>query len=854
MINKKILFNIYISILSICILFLITLFLLGNKTRIGYLSEFKINVNKSLELNNFNKKEIIDLFTIDNELNYDEIANYILTNEVITNYSYDFRIKYYSKVFRNNDIYNVYTDINKFLEENSSIKEMKMNDNNGTPFGNLVSDKQFKYDEKIENINYTLKVKIDFLYTIILIIIICIIVGLLYFKSNIIYSKLIIVFCILSIFLLNIPTLKTKQAEIKYITLKDTIIINDNTKEVVQYNDEKLIDYNINDNLITNYNYSATIEYDENNLVNKIFFVSYDIERVFREYANIKEFKISEEYDKLSSFTSDSPINSQEKYFIYYNLIVNKLIIYSILFILLLIYFKYIYIKYLKEKICNHIIVEDNNKKDFYPLIILLTTIFIFIFHYWLVVPGYFQISDVFVSMNDAYTGKMGNYHPVIVALFLRLLYKLFGYHSYYTLLSNLILFYTGIFFISTAIYVKYKNKFSILLLLLSFLANLFYANILHDKDIMATSFVFASYSMLFFTIYYNKNNKISKTIFIISIIFIILGTLWRHNFIVTTYPIFIYIIHKLILKNITTKKYIFYFINYMLMIAILMIIVVKSFPLIVIDNNMENKGWEYSANHLFLLQIAACSTLSDDDSLIHKEWYSYNKNFEDLKNAYNDNKLNADNIGAPWAIDRPFKGWVKYNNLKSVWLKYIIKYPNHFINHIFGFVKAFLDISEKNIKYNSKSIQYKDDPKWINQDFYNSLDYKSITFNKTKESIYNFLYKVLPGLKTLYFAIFNLIIFFISLILILIRYKNNTINTDSSNLLIFIFSVSFSSLATAIIVILFTPIVTYRYIYPIMPISILSLISFITFIYDISGFKILSNKLEFIKLLGKKK
>ncbi len=661
-----------------------------------------------------------------------------------------------------------------------------------------------------------------------------------FLKGNKILFILIIIFIAAGIFLLNIPTLKTKKAEIKYITLKDTIIINDNTKEVVQFNDEKIIDYNTNDNLITNYNYSATIEYDENNLVNKIFFVSYDIERVFREYANIKEFKISEENDKWTSFISDSPINNQEKYFIYYNLIVNKLIIYSILFILLLIYFNYINSKYLKEKICNHIIIENNNQKDFYPLIILLTTIFIFIFHYWLVVPGYFQISDVFVSMNDAYTGKMGNYHPVIVALFLRLLYKLFGYHSYYTLLSSLILFYTGIFFISTAIYVKYKNKLSILLLLLSFLANLFYANILHDKDIMATSFVFASYSMLFFTICYNKNNKISKTIFIISIIFIILGTLWRHNFIVTTYPIFIYIIHKLILKNIPTKKYIFYFINYILIIAIFMIIIVKSFPLIVIDNNTENKEWNYCANHLFLLHIAACSTLSDDDSLIPKEWYSYNKNFEDLKSTYNSDRLNADNLASPWMLDRPMKGWIKYNNFKSVWLKYIIKYPNHFINHIFGFVKAFLNISEKNIKHNSKSIQYKDDPKWINQDFYNSLDHKSITLSKTKESIYNFLYKVLPGLKALYFAILNLIIFFISLILILIRYKNNTINTDNSNLLIFIFSVSFSSLATSIIVIIFTPSVLYRYIYPIMPISILSLISFIAFIYDIGTIRIL--------------
>ncbi|WP_236847206.1 hypothetical protein, partial [Brachyspira catarrhinii] len=52
------------------------------------------------------------------------------------------------------------------------------------------------------------------------------------------------------------------------------------------------------------------------------------------------------------------------------------------------------------------------------------------------------------------------------------------------------------------------------------------------------------------------------------------------------------------------------------------------------------------------------------------------------------------------------------------------------------------------------------------------------------------------------------------------------------------LFSISLSGIATYIIVASFTPVVIFRYIYPIYPISIISLISFLTFIKDFKGDK----------------
>ena len=63
-------------------------------------------------MNGLNIENTKQLFTIDNKLDEISITNYIFTNTSIINYSYDFKIKYYSKVFRDSFIYDVYPDLN----------------------------------------------------------------------------------------------------------------------------------------------------------------------------------------------------------------------------------------------------------------------------------------------------------------------------------------------------------------------------------------------------------------------------------------------------------------------------------------------------------------------------------------------------------------------------------------------------------------------------------------------------------------------------------------------------------------------------------------------------------------------
>ncbi|MBW5397504.1 hypothetical protein E6A48_07160, partial [Brachyspira pilosicoli] len=104
-------------VLSVFIIILFSLIILGSIKRIGYLNE--INPIK------------------------DNI--------------YSFRISYYDKVFRNSDIYGVYLDIEKTINDNNFIKDIKIEEK-GSPFGTLITTKKIDID-KIDNIQYTLKIK-----------------------------------------------------------------------------------------------------------------------------------------------------------------------------------------------------------------------------------------------------------------------------------------------------------------------------------------------------------------------------------------------------------------------------------------------------------------------------------------------------------------------------------------------------------------------------------------------------------------------------------------------------------------------------------------------------------------------
>ena len=653
--NKKLFLKIYILFVIIISIALIVLQILGSKKRVGYLTDFNLNIERMLNL--YDLENIIEDFTVDGKLDEENIKNYLLTNENITNYIYHFRIRYYDKTFRNNDIYGVYPDLSNLPDymKNAEMEE------GGSPYGNFISDKKEVNEEKIDNINYTLRIKpkIPILLYFILVLILII-----YFDNEI-----------------------------------------------------------------------------------------YKID-IFKKYDNF--------------FT--------EKRFI---------------------------------------------------ILIIISNLILFIFQFWLCFPGYYNYPDGHYIFKEAITNQYTNWHPVIIGLTLHILFNIFGYHTFYIFFINLFLWYGGLTLITISLYLKFKNRVSILLLLISFIGNIFFMNINHLKDTTSSLFVWFAYSIIFFQLLNGNKNLISKIILnIICFLSLILGLLWRHNMIATIYPIFIFysfmIVKKINIKNIKIK--ILSFVLSMGIFAATLILIVKLFPLIFIEKTHNN-----ATNHIFYLQIAGIAVLSEDSSVIPNDMYKDNINFEEVVKLYQE---------SPHIGDYYIKLFKYKDNLISIWISAIIKHPISYLKHIFNYSIDFLAIKSysyhsiyKSWILNPNVVQAKNKP----FDFEKNENYfwlnRGIEFNKLKFSIYSFIYNCSICFEIYIYAFLSLILFIFSIVLN-IKYRLKI------DLLVFLFSTASSSIATILILILFTPFPDYRYMYPVIPISILSLISFITFIYDRGGFK----------------
>ncbi|WP_300743509.1 hypothetical protein [uncultured Brachyspira sp.] len=644
--------KLFLSILIIFIAALIILIALGYKTRIGYLTEFKFDeyhINRTLELNGLNIDEVKKTFTIDNTLNNEALINYIFTNEAITNYSYGYKVGYYSKVFKHSDLYGVYPNTNKILIDNNFLKEIKM-DKPGSPFGNLISEKILKYDEKIDNINYSLLLK----------------------------SRL-----------------------IKYVIL--------------------------------------------------FYFIT----------------------------------------------------------LLIIYYYKFIF--------------NFFTKIDKYYIFIAFIGIILFIFQFWLLFPGFYNMPDSYYVMYEAIKNKYYNWHPAIIGITLHILYSIFGYQEYYIFLLQLFLWYFGLALLIISLYFKYNNKYVIFLFLISFLKSIFLYNIYHIKDSTATLFLFFSISLLIFMMVLKlKNNIVNYILYSIIIINIIFALLWRHNFIVTLYPIVGFIIYYLLSEK---KK--FNILNYsfiMLLAAIIMIGIVKIFPLLFSNVDKENV---YPASHIIFLQIAGSAVISNDPNIIPSKWYLEDKNFEDLKYTYWKYRTYSDYLVA---FDDKVLRYAKYKEKFELFLlliKSIAKHPIAYIKHMMNYSITMISVPTWTL--NSYEIQLKTGRKDY-KDYYEIFgDDVGITFSKTRLGIYNFLYNILIDLNIFYFISISIVIFFINIFLIFIR------KVQVNYFLILSFFCSCSCLVTTIIVCLFTPAVVHRYIYPVTIISIISIIALSIYIKDVN-------------------
>ena len=180
MVNKKIL-TILLSIVAFILILLIILSVLGNKIRIGYLDNFNLKIDDTLLLN-----DITNDYILTNNIEFKK--KFIYTNNTFTNYLYECKIYYYSKIFKNSDIYGVYPKNNIIKINDNNTINININDD-GSPFFTVVSSKLLD-GKKIDKIEYQLKIKNKLLKYLKSLILFITLLSIFYYISTSIYKNI----------------------------------------------------------------------------------------------------------------------------------------------------------------------------------------------------------------------------------------------------------------------------------------------------------------------------------------------------------------------------------------------------------------------------------------------------------------------------------------------------------------------------------------------------------------------------------------------------------------------------------------------------------------------------------------
>ncbi len=459
-------------------------------------------------------------------------------------------------------------------------------------------------------------------------------------------------------------------------------------------------------------------------------------------------------------------------------------------------------------------------KKDkWFIAISISTSMLLFSFSFWLGFPGYFQCRDIYDSLSVT----TNHWHPVFIARSLQSLYFLFGEHSFYLFALNLFCFQTGTLLFALALYIRTRKVIVYVLFSVTILGNIFFQNFTQLNNFGFSMLLWLGCSMVFFQILVPiAHARIDYAAKAATGLVFLFSLLWRHNAILSVYPLFILFIY-LYLKNKNMGNgvaYVFRFISLMVACACILVFIVRAHPYLLSKNISKD-----TANHIFLHPIVGMVVPANDSSFIPQEWYEENKDFSDVEEMYEKYPTFADpfNVGwRPFDSNRPFiRG--ELDGLEALWLKGIRTYPVNYLKHVSGFIKEMwiqtpmwifdpdqiqrASVSLRHIKIASGFPENE----------------RCIVFSPLRKSIYSFLFE--------YKIVLNHIVGVGIGFLILMASSGIWVIAPSfrDELLLFAVSTSLSSCCTAIGVCIFSPVTNTRYMSPVLVLSLISLISFST-------------------------
>lgn len=462
-------------------------------------------------------------------------------------------------------------------------------------------------------------------------------------------------------------------------------------------------------------------------------------------------------------------------------------------------------------------------KKDKWFIgIAVSTSVFLLSFAFWLGFPGYFQCRDIYDSLSVT----TNHWHPVFIARNIQCLYALFGRHSFYLFFLNLFCFHAGTLLFVLALYIKTRKPIVYALFAVTAIGNIFFQNFVQLNNFGFSMLLWLGCSMVFFQITVRITNAhVGFALKGATGIVFLFTLLWRHNAIISVYPLFLFFTYLILKRKRTSHAtaYALRFVSLMIAGACILVFIVKAHPYVLSSNVSKD-----AANHVFLHQIAGMVVPANDPSFIPQEWYEKNKKFNDVVDMYEKYPTLADpfNVGwRPFNRNRPFVR-DELDGLKTFWFKGILTYPANYLKHVSGFIKEMWFQNPKWI-FNSDQIQRASGSLrhvGIASGF--PENERRIALTPLRKSIYDFLFNH----KLLLNHIVGVGIGFLVLlasggIWILVPSLRN-------EMLLFTVSTSLSSCCTAIGVCMFSPATDPRYMSPVLVLSLISLISFATWLW----------------------
>lgn len=501
-----------------------------------------------------------------------------------------------------------------------------------------------------------------------------------------------------------------------------------------------------------------------------------------------------------------------------------KYYIFIVYFIGIVIFFSFLYLNIYFKKIPKlphktNILIPLQIKDKLFLSFIIFLCFGLFIFTFYLGFPGYINNMDVYQAIELTKNGIV----PIIIPYVLEFLYFLFGAHTYYLFLINILFFYLGICFLICGFYLRFRSFFAILLIFPTFIGNIYLGNFTSMSYVNLYNILFCAYSMIIFMLLTPLNNaKIKNFLILVISILLFLAILWRHNAIFSVFPIFFLFVYLLLKnRNLDSVSFVKYYCLFIVLSAILSLAIVIFIP-------KALNSTSRTANHIFLHQMAGACVKANDNTCFKEEWYILKNDWDNVKNAYFHNLLFADIFNGIFIVDNN-------DSVFKWWISAIMKYPKNYLEHEFRFFKAMWfqdpndDIPNDVIHIDRSVIK---SPYAITQGLEDSnidkfpLHERNINFSPTRFKIYSFIYSNAVLLNHIYGIALSFILMIGGGILLCFKKFRN-------EYLFFSFSIGFASFWSAFFIAAFSPVEYSRYMSPILPLSIISFIGFIAFILE---------------------